>query len=645
MKTIFLQFLQDSSGAKQMQVTEKMTVDRASVGVSKKKRLALLAHDAPELLALVGAARQREGTGMAAVLRDELQPLRAFLTSIDSCEEGNGWGGTYGVQQFNENGSDPSESDAEDSECGFNDPVIERESSLLEYIQLKEQLYLSFLTNLTFLMSLQASPEGGNVRNHPVMKTLLELQYALHKTEKLDKVFGEDLEAIGMVMQAYSLQFPAAVSSSKSPSRRKSKGAEAESSVEDKRDWLIEQLHELREAMAEDSDEGGSESDEESDEVEEEQQPGQQPGSADEEDSDDSMGESEEDMERQMLEEEQAFNSIDGGKRKKGRRVQSDSDSDSSDDEGDDIADEDADALADEGLDRRAIRKAQRQQLKKTLESFSGAASKEKRSKGMPGVDDALPTAGTKAEKRVNVKEAMQQQRDDDDENADVNADANGGEGDGGADITMMPGYDAKAFDKLKNALTGMYGGTKDLPTSKPASSRRPAPSDSMGGDIGGGGDDADSDADAGGDSALYEEFASRKKQYKQAKKDHYQPDSRFGGMFDMSVQDVKSAKGSKKRKQAAAAAGTAQEVANTDAATKRAATYEIMKNKGLTPHRKKANRNPRVKKKLQFNKALVARRGQIRDVNTSGVQTGTGYAGEQTGIKANLSRSRKIAT
>ena len=47
----------------------------------------------------------------------------------------------------------------------------------------------------------------------------------------------------------------------------------------------------------------------------------------------------------------------------------------------------------------------------------------------------------------------------------------------------------------------------------------------------------------------------------------------------------------------------------------KRAATWEIMKNKGLTPHRKKANRNPRVKKKEQYDKKVKARKGQVRDV------------------------------
>ena len=42
------------------------------------------------------------------------------------------------------------------------------------------------------------------------------------------------------------------------------------------------------------------------------------------------------------------------------------------------------------------------------------------------------------------------------------------------------------------------------------------------------------------------------------------------------------------------------------------AATYEIMKNKGLTPHRKKEARNPRVMKHMKYEKAQIAGNGQV---------------------------------
>lgn len=46
--------------------------------------------------------------------------------------------------------------------------------------------------------------------------------------------------------------------------------------------------------------------------------------------------------------------------------------------------------------------------------------------------------------------------------------------------------------------------------------------------------------------------------------------------------------------------------------AKKRAITYEMSKNKGLTPHRKKEQRNPRVKHKLKYRKALIRRKGAV---------------------------------
>ena len=44
----------------------------------------------------------------------------------------------------------------------------------------------------------------------------------------------------------------------------------------------------------------------------------------------------------------------------------------------------------------------------------------------------------------------------------------------------------------------------------------------------------------------------------------------------------------------------------------KRAITYEIAKNKGLTPHKRKELRNPRVKHRMKFRKAKIRRRGQV---------------------------------
>jgi U3 small nucleolar RNA-associated protein 3 len=73
-----------------------------------------------------------------------------------------------------------------------------------------------------------------------------------------------------------------------------------------------------------------------------------------------------------------------------------------------------------------------------------------------------------------------------------------------------------------------------------------------------------------------------------------------------------------------------------------RAISKTIMKNRGLVAHKSKLNRNPRVKKREQYRKALVRRKGHVRDVRT---EEGHQYGGEETGIKSGLSRSRKLGT
>ena len=72
-----------------------------------------------------------------------------------------------------------------------------------------------------------------------------------------------------------------------------------------------------------------------------------------------------------------------------------------------------------------------------------------------------------------------------------------------------------------------------------------------------------------------------------------------------------------------------------------RAISKQIMNNRGLVPHKPKINRNPRVKKREQFRKAVIRRKGAVREVRTD---EGHRYGGEETGIKMNLSRSRKLA-
>ncbi|XP_014250758.1 something about silencing protein 10 [Cimex lectularius] len=71
----------------------------------------------------------------------------------------------------------------------------------------------------------------------------------------------------------------------------------------------------------------------------------------------------------------------------------------------------------------------------------------------------------------------------------------------------------------------------------------------------------------------------------------------------------------------------------------KRAATYKILKNKGLTPRRKKEVRNPRVRNRNKFKKAVIRRKGQVREARKELEK----YAGEVSGIKKYLSKSIKL--
>ncbi|XP_059085247.1 something about silencing protein 10-like [Tigriopus californicus] len=72
----------------------------------------------------------------------------------------------------------------------------------------------------------------------------------------------------------------------------------------------------------------------------------------------------------------------------------------------------------------------------------------------------------------------------------------------------------------------------------------------------------------------------------------------------------------------------------------RRSITYQMAKNKGLTPKRSKLQRNPRVKNRKKFEKAKVRRKGQVREVRTET----TKYSGEYSGINARVKKGIKLA-
>ncbi|XP_040284668.1 something about silencing protein 10 [Bufo bufo] len=75
------------------------------------------------------------------------------------------------------------------------------------------------------------------------------------------------------------------------------------------------------------------------------------------------------------------------------------------------------------------------------------------------------------------------------------------------------------------------------------------------------------------------------------------------------------------------------------DPNAKRGITYQIAKNKGLTPKRRKIDRNPRVKHREKFRRAKIRRKGQVREVRKEEVR----YSGEHSGIRAGVKKSIKL--
>ncbi|CAF2390106.1 unnamed protein product [Rotaria sp. Silwood2] len=71
----------------------------------------------------------------------------------------------------------------------------------------------------------------------------------------------------------------------------------------------------------------------------------------------------------------------------------------------------------------------------------------------------------------------------------------------------------------------------------------------------------------------------------------------------------------------------------------KRGITYEIEKNKGLTAKRKKEYRNPRVRHRNKYERALIKRKSRVPTARTEEEK----YTGEPTGIRAGIKRGIKL--
>ncbi|KAF8986285.1 hypothetical protein BGZ46_006907 [Entomortierella lignicola] len=84
----------------------------------------------------------------------------------------------------------------------------------------------------------------------------------------------------------------------------------------------------------------------------------------------------------------------------------------------------------------------------------------------------------------------------------------------------------------------------------------------------------------------------------------------------------------------------TSFEDTSIDPNDKRSISWQILKNKGLTPHRKKEQRNPRVKHRNKYEAA----KKKIKSVKRVFTRLEGAYGGEKTGIKTGLARSVKFS-
>uniref|UniRef100_A0A7E4VX09 Sas10 domain-containing protein n=1 Tax=Panagrellus redivivus TaxID=6233 RepID=A0A7E4VX09_PANRE len=79
--------------------------------------------------------------------------------------------------------------------------------------------------------------------------------------------------------------------------------------------------------------------------------------------------------------------------------------------------------------------------------------------------------------------------------------------------------------------------------------------------------------------------------------------------------------------------------IPQVDAGKQRKITYEMQKNRGLTPARRKDIAHSRTKKRYQYKKALQKKRSQVPDV----LREVSKYDGEKRGIRASTVRSVKL--
>jgi U3 small nucleolar RNA-associated protein 3 len=122
---------------------EVESIPRNIENLSKEERMALLQVESRELPGLAAELSER-----VTELKEKINPVKQLVKQVVA--------------------SNPE---------GVNDELV-------QYLEVKQQLLLSYCTNLVFYMLLKS--QGKSVRNHPVMRQLLDLRYVMEKLRSLD---------------------------------------------------------------------------------------------------------------------------------------------------------------------------------------------------------------------------------------------------------------------------------------------------------------------------------------------------------------------------------------------------------------------------------------------------------------------------
>ena len=468
----------------------------------------------------------------------------------------------------------------------------DREVELVKYLELKQQLLLSYCTNILFYLLLKV--EGQSVKSHPVMKQLLELRYAMEKMKPLDNKLKPQLDRLMKATAGGTASLkPNLASMLNNVPTKASKAGGAR-----------------KDASEEEEDQGDGSEGEEDPHAGVYRPPKMSAAIFRENENAAQKAEKKMAKQRKKLRNNEILESLREefseapeavsstgvlGKTSEEKRIEEEM--------------EERRVFEEDRFTRLALTRKDKQAIKRReREAMKGGMNTDDLMVDIGDIGDIEHMVSAKKGGVDYVGLGDSVRRSKSSKHQSQEEDSFAGQDHKSAAVS------AKSLKYASRVLANT--GDSEEEDSHPARRRAPDARDL-------GGEEEEYDFDymnqeggAGGEEddeeSLLESFAQRKRAHVEEKAalHNVNKQPRYGG-FDNSVEDGE----------------------------KRKASYQILKNRGLTPHRKTANKNPRVKKREDYRKAVIAKKGQVREV----VVPTSSYGGELTGIKANISHSRRL--